>query len=45
MKEEKYEVVELAANEVIVAIRFGLNKYNSVLNFQFLFAELDNPKM
>ena len=41
MKEEKAEEIELGAAEVIVAIRFGLNKYNSVLNFQFMIADLD----
>ena len=32
MKEERVDTVDLRPNEVIVAIRFGLNKYNSVLN-------------
>ena len=41
MKEEKNEEIDLGPAEVIVAIRFGLNKYNSVLNFQFMIANLD----
>ena len=40
MKEERMDTVDLRPNEVIVAIRFGLNKYNSVLNIQFVFAEV-----